>query len=96
MYRTHPWKLILTIPGHLGEAFHRHDRIRGELYNLAADPLGLNNLYGAEEHAAVREDLTRRLLMHVTCALGRFPCAAARTRLRVTAPPTRPDASIWS
>jgi len=95
MYRTREWKLILSLPGHLDEAFHRYDRIRGELYHLADDPLELNNLYGAEEHAAVREDLTRRVLMHVMCALGRFPRGAARARLRVTAPPTRPDASIW-
>jgi len=58
--------------------------------------LELSNLYNDSQHAAVREDLTRRALMHVMCALGKFPAGAARTTITVTGPPTRPDGSIWT
>lgn len=95
MYRTEEWKLILHIPGHLGEAFGKYDQISGELYNLRRDPLELHNLYDDSRHVSVREDLTRQLLMHVMCSLGKFPSGPSRARIKVTGPVRLPDASLW-
>jgi len=95
MYRTHEWKLILSQPGHLGEALGRFDLARGELYNLRDDPLELTNLYADPRAAEARESLTRMLMMHVMSALGRFPFAPSRAAIRVTGPVRKPDASLW-
>ncbi|MDD4891930.1 MAG: hypothetical protein PHU85_18575 [Phycisphaerae bacterium] len=35
-------------------------------------------------------------LMHVMCAVGRYPSAPARARVRITGPETKPDGSIWT
>jgi arylsulfatase len=95
MYRTRDWKLIMSVPGHLGEVFGCYDAMRGELYNLRDDPLELNNLYEDARYAAVRHDLTAKLLMHVMCSLGKYPFATARTKIKVTGPVRLPDASLW-
>ncbi len=41
------------------------ERYDGKLVDLAADPLFHNNLWRSPQHAAVREELTARLLAHV-------------------------------
>jgi len=95
MFRTAEWKLILHLPGRLGEVVPAADRISGELYRLAGDPLELRNLYADAACAEVRERLIAQALMQVMCSLGRHPSAPARTRIRVTGPETKPDGSIW-
>jgi arylsulfatase len=95
MCRTAEWKLILHLPGRLGEARPAADRISGELYRLTDDPLELRNLYAEGACAQVRERLTAQALMGMMCAAGRFPSAPARARIRVTGPETKPDGSIW-
>ncbi|HOX06097.1 MAG TPA: sulfatase-like hydrolase/transferase [Planctomycetota bacterium] len=95
MYRTAEWKLILHLPGRLGEALPAAGRISGELYRLADDPLELNNCYADAACAQVRERLTAQALMHLMCSVGRFPSAPSRARVRVTGPETKPDRSIW-
>jgi arylsulfatase A-like enzyme len=96
MWRTPEWKLILYLPGRLGEAVVRADRIAGELYYLVDDPHELRNLYADPACTAVRERLTAEALMHVMCAAGRYPSAAARTRVRITGPETKPDRGKWT
>ena len=53
MVRTDRWKLVVN-------AGRRRDL--DELYDLKNDPLELRNLIGAPEHAAVRKELTGRLV----------------------------------
>lgn len=95
MWRTAEWKLILHLPGRLGEAFSHVDQLAGELYGLTDDPRELNNRYDDPACAAIRERLTAQALMHVISALGRYPAGPARARIRVTGPETKPDGSIW-
>ena len=95
MWRTADWKLTLHLPGRLGEASQRCDRLSGELYSLADDPLELKNRYADPACAATRERLTAQALMHVMSSLGRYPYEPARTRIRVTGPETKPDGSMW-
>ncbi|MCG3178171.1 MAG: Arylsulfatase [Phycisphaerae bacterium] len=95
MWRTADWKLILYLPGKLGEVYGRYDNLAGELYHLADDPLELRNLFSRPDCAEVRERMTRQLLMHVMSALGRFPFAPARPAIRVTGPETKPDRASW-
>jgi hypothetical protein len=95
MFRTAGWKLILHLPGRLGEARPAADRISGELYRLADDPLELRNLYADGACAEVRERLTAQALMGVMCSAGRHPSAPARARIRAAGPETKPDGSIW-
>ena len=95
MYRTGEWKLILHLPGRLGEARPEAGSISGELYRLADDPLELRNLYADAACAQVRERLTAQALMHVMCSVGRFPSGPSRARVRVTGAETKPDRSMW-
>jgi arylsulfatase A-like enzyme len=95
MWRSREWKLILNLPGPLGAVGGRYDRLRGELYHLAEDPLEMRNRYDDAECAAIRERMTAEVLMHVMCSLGRFPGGTARTAIRVTGPETKPDNSVW-
>ncbi|ULL16992.1 DUF229 domain-containing protein [Paenibacillus sp. H1-7] len=73
MWRKRDWKLILYLPGGLQNALSRVDQVQGELYHLAEDPNEWNNLYGAAEHAAIRERMTAELLMHLACAWTKGP-----------------------
>lgn len=95
MFRTSAWKLILGLPGDLGSAFQRYDRMHGELYHLADDPLELENLYDRAEYAEVRERMTAQVLMHVMSSLGKYPFPPSRARIKVTGPATHPDKSLW-
>ena len=95
MWRTPEWKLILFLPGRLGESFQRYDLLAGELYHLTDDPLELNNLYCDAACRDIRERMTAQALMHVMCAVGRYPSAPARARIRVTGPETKPDRGAW-
>jgi arylsulfatase A-like enzyme len=96
MYRTKEWKLILHLPGKLGDVFQRVEQLSGELYRLSDDPLELNNRYADKACAEVRERLTAQALMNVMCSLGRYPSSPMRTKIRITGPETKPDGSIWS
>lgn len=95
MYRTKEWKLILHLPRPLGSVDLAQQPVRGELYRLEDDRLEVHDLYGDPEHAAVRERMTARLLMHVMCALGRFPAGPARAAVTVAGPETKPDGAEW-
>jgi arylsulfatase A-like enzyme len=95
MWRTREWKLLLSIPGPLGAVGGRYDTLRGELYYLTEDPLELRNRYDDPACAAVRENMTGQLLMHVMCALGRFPSGPTRAGITITGPETKPDSSMW-
>lgn len=95
MWRTAEWKLILHMPGPLGEAWPRLEGISGELYRLADDPLEICNRYADPACAGIRERLTAQALLYVMGALGRYPGGPSRARFRVTAPETKPDRSLW-
>ena len=73
MWRTPEYKLILYLPGEFIKLDSRLDEFKGELYDLKADPLEVNNLYYDEDFLAIREKLTRHLLLHMTIAWSRFP-----------------------
>lgn len=81
MWRTKEWKLILSLPGDAGDALLRLGETVGELYNLREDPREWYNLYEDPTCLAVRERLTRQLLMHQASVMGRFPRQAARPRI---------------
>lgn len=73
MWRTPEWKLILYLPGEFCELDSRLDEFKGELYSLVDDPQECKNLYEEEKHLAMREKMTRHLLLHMTIAWSRFP-----------------------
>lgn len=58
MWRKQDYKLILYMPGKLGEAIGRIDEFQGELYDLAADPNEWHNRYADENYARIRERMT--------------------------------------
>jgi len=95
MFRNSEWKLILHAPGPLGVVGGCCDRVQGELYHLTDDPLELHDRYDDPACAEIRTRMTTQLLMHVMCALGRFPSGPSRTAIKVTGPETRPDGSVW-
>ncbi len=96
MWRTEEWKLIIALPGRLGDIQGRYDKIEGELYHLATDPKERNNRYADPECAAIREQMTAQVLMHIMSSLGRYPSGASRARVRITGPETQPDSSVWN
>jgi arylsulfatase A-like enzyme len=81
MWRTRDWKLVLHLPGEVADASARLGHTQGELYDLQNDPHEWTNLYDDPERLAVRERLTRDLLMHLACAWARYPRQAACARL---------------
>ncbi len=96
MLRNKDWKLILNMPGPLGAVGGSYDRIKGELYHLAEDPLELQNRFDDPDAVQIREQMTAHVLMHVMCALGRFPAGPARAGIKVAGPETKPDNSVWT
>lgn len=78
MWRTLDWKLILHLPGALGDASLRLDAAVGELYDLTRDPREWNNLYEDAAYLSVREKLTRELLLYLACTWARYPYHVAR------------------
>lgn len=95
MWRTPEWKLILALPGRLGDIQGDYGRIDGELYRLATDPQELNNLFADPACAVIRERMTAQALMHAMGCLGRFPGGPSRARVRIAGPETQPDSSRW-
>ena len=79
MWRTREWKLITYVPGDAAGA--RLREAEGELYDLRADPLELDNLYGDPNHLSVRERLTGELLIHLASAWAGHPWQPARPPL---------------
>ena len=61
MLRRDDWKLLFDMQG------------RGQLYNLAQDPVELNNLYGDPAYAAIQERAAGRICWPGPCA-PRTPC----------------------
>lgn len=81
MWRTSEWKLILHLPGDAGDGLLRLGETVGELYDLRNDPWEWVNRYEDLACFVMRERLTRELLMHQACVMGRFPRQAARPRV---------------
>ena len=79
MWRTRDWKLITYVPGDAAGA--RLREARGELYDLGADPLELDNLYDDRDHLEVRERLTTELLVHLASSWAGHPWQPAGTPL---------------
>jgi arylsulfatase A-like enzyme len=81
MWRTRDWKLIIYLPGYVADAAADVRGMRGELYDLRADPHEHENLYDDPEHLSVRERLTRELLVHLASVWARYPWQPAKPRL---------------
>ena len=82
MWRTRDWKLITYVPGDaVGGSAARAYEVKGELYDLRADPREVENLYEKADHLSVRERLTGELLMHLASVWARHPWQAARPPL---------------
>jgi arylsulfatase A-like enzyme len=73
MWRTKEWKLIMYMPGTVGNAVSRVGEARGELYDLLEDPNEWTNLYDSSGHASIRERLKTELLMHLACVWAKGP-----------------------
>jgi arylsulfatase A-like enzyme len=73
MWRTEKWKLVLYLPGEFRDLDRRLDEFKGELYSLENDTDEIQNLYEDQSHLAIREKLTRQLLIHLTIAWSRYP-----------------------
>ena len=72
-------ELITYVPGDAAGA--RLREAEGELYDLRADPLELDNLYDDPDHLSVRERLMGELLIHLASAWAGHPWQAARPPL---------------
>lgn len=95
MWRSNEWKLILYIPGRLGDVLFQYDQVVGELYHLPTDPQEIKNKYFEKDYFGVREKMTMQVLMHIVCSLGRYPSATTRTKVSITGPETKPDRGKW-
>ena len=73
MWRTAEWKLILSLQMTAADAPFALDAAVGELYHLAQDPAELRNRYDDPACRDICESMTRDLLMHLMCQLGRYP-----------------------
>jgi len=82
MWRKEDWKLILYIEGNIEHAPLAVARTKGELYNLKQDPEEWYNLYDNPRYADIRNKMTAELLMHLACALAKFPQRFNRSRLK--------------
>ncbi len=86
MWRTKEWKLILHLPGSMGDALTRLDEMQGELYDLVGDPVELVNRYEDDTCREIRERLTRHLLMHQAIVQARWPRRPSILELDVQEP----------
>ncbi len=86
MWRTTEWKLILHLPGSIGDGLTRLDEMQGELYHLAEDPVELVNRFEDESCQEIRERLTRELLMHKAIVQARWPRQSSILELDVNEP----------
>jgi arylsulfatase A-like enzyme len=73
MWREPDWKLILYMKGPVDASGPGKGGIRGELYDLRADPNEWRNLYDDPATAGKREEMTARLLMHIGISHSRYP-----------------------
>jgi arylsulfatase len=79
MWSTRDWKLIIYVPGDAAGA--RLREAQGELYDLGADPLELDNLYDDPDHLEVQERLTGELLTHLASSWAGHPWQPTGTPL---------------
>ncbi len=73
MWRTQKWKLILFVDKTLNEAKYSTDQMKGELYDLEADPHEWKNLYYDEKCQKIREQLKTELLENIAVTFSGFP-----------------------
>ncbi len=74
MWRSKEWKLILYTNGTVPDPAEESSRtVRGELYNLQADPQEWNNLFEHPDCQTVRNQMTQELLMHTAFTTARYP-----------------------
>jgi arylsulfatase A-like enzyme len=82
MWREDGWKLILHLSGPVDELVSNLDHVRGELYDLGADPDEWHNLYDDPASRDRRQAMTHALLLYMMQAFARFPHAFSRIPLR--------------
>ncbi len=73
MWRTATAKLILYPVSPSNDRNTCAPQSQGELYDLESDPGERRNLYEDNNHAELRESMTRDLLMHLCQAMRRYP-----------------------
>jgi arylsulfatase A-like enzyme len=81
MWRTNNWKLILHMSGSAVDANFRLHQVQGELYNLEIDPNEWHNRYDDPNCLAIRESLTRDMLLHLATVWGKYPVQAGVARV---------------
>jgi len=73
MWRTKKWKLILFIDKTLNEAKLASEQMKGELYDLEADPHEWKNLYKDDKYHKIREQLKTELLENLAVTYSGYP-----------------------
>lgn len=73
MWRTRKWKLILFVDKTLNEAKSASEQMKGELYDLEADPHEWKNLFDDEKYQKIREQLKTELLENLAITFSGFP-----------------------
>jgi len=79
MWRADGYKLILNMTGKAPNALTRLGDTIGELYDLANDPLEIDNLYMHPDYLELRERMTRDLLMHIAVCWAKYPRGLSTT-----------------
>lgn len=73
MWRTPEWKLILYYDANIVEARRNPGALRGELYDLRADPQEWHNRFDDPALRDIRERMTQQMLMHLAFAWAGYP-----------------------
>ncbi len=73
MWRTKKWKLILFVDKTLNEAKSASEPMKGELYDLEADPHEWKNLFDDEKYVKIREQLKTELLENLSVTFSGYP-----------------------
>jgi len=81
MWRAGGYKLVLHMPKKVTDAMLRLEDTIGELYDLAKDPLEIDNLYKCPDFLELRERMTRNLLMHMMICWAKYPRGMSPTKV---------------
>lgn len=82
MWRNKDWKLIVFYDGTIADSRKNPTVIHGELYHLTEDPGEAQNLFDDPAHAALREQMTRELFLHVARSNATAPVFDSMGRTR--------------